>query len=158
MKELYFASPYGFSEAGRFFMYEKMFPIIEAKGFKILDPWKLTPQEDLDKVLSLPYGKEQRGAWENLNPSIGDRNFNAIQQANGLIAILDGTDVDSGTACEIGYAAALGKPILGYRGDFRLAADNPGSLVNLQVERGITLNGGKIITSLDQLKESLELF
>ena len=33
-------------------------------------------------------------------------------------AVLDGTDVDSGTASEIGYAFAKGKAIVGYRGVF----------------------------------------
>ena len=42
------------------------------------------------------------------------------------MAVLDGTDVDSGTAAEIGYAFARGKLIVGYRGDFRLSADNEG--------------------------------
>ena len=65
-----------------------------------------------------------------------------------VLAVLDGTDVDSGTAAEIGYAFAKGRPILGYRGDFRLSADNEGSTVNLQVEYFITASGGTIFTSV----------
>jgi nucleoside 2-deoxyribosyltransferase len=42
--------------------------------------------------------------------------------------------VDSGTAAEIGYAYGIGRRILGYRSDYRLSAENEGSLVNLQVE------------------------
>ena len=41
-----------------------------------------------------------------------------------------------------------GKPILGYRGDLRLAADNEGASVNLQVEYFIRQSGGDIVTSL----------
>jgi nucleoside 2-deoxyribosyltransferase len=63
--------------------------------------------------------------------------------------------VDSGTAAEIGYAFAMGKPILGYRGDFRLSADNEGSTVNLQVEYFITQSGGQIITELGKDLENL---
>ncbi|MBD3270143.1 hypothetical protein GF376_01310 [Candidatus Peregrinibacteria bacterium] len=70
-------------------------------------------------------------------------------------AILE-NDVDSGTASEIGYATALGKSSLGYRGDFRLAADNEGSLVNLQVEYFIHKNGGRIITEIADLREALQ--
>jgi nucleoside 2-deoxyribosyltransferase len=71
-----------------------------------------------------------------------------------VFAVLDGTDVDSGTAAEIGYAFAKGKPILGYRGDFRLSADNDGSIVNLQVEYFIRASGGTIIV-LDKPTDKL---
>jgi nucleoside 2-deoxyribosyltransferase len=70
-------------------------------------------------------------------------------------AVLDGVDVDSGTAAEIGYAYARGKPILGYRGDFRLSADNEGSTVNLQVEYFIRQSGGDIIAALADLGPAL---
>ena len=65
--------------------------------------------------------------------------------------MLDGTDVDSGTAAEIGYAFAKNKLIIGYRGDFRLSADNEGGIVNLQVEYFIRASGGDIITKLNDL-------
>ena len=42
-----------------------------------------------------------------------------IDKSDLIIAILDGSDVDSGTCVEIGYAYAKGKPILGLRTDFR---------------------------------------
>ena len=70
--------------------------------------------------------------------------------------MLDGTDVDSGTAAEIGYAFAKGKRIVGYRGDFRLSADNEGSLVNLQVEYFIHASGGRIVSSIKQLAPALQ--
>ena len=62
-----------------------------------------------------------------------------------MVAVLDGADVDSGTAAEIGYAFARGKLIVGYRGDFRLSADNEGGTVNLQVEYFIRESGGTIV-------------
>lgn len=37
---------------------------------------------------------------------------------SSAFAVLDGVDVDSGTAWEIGYAYARGKPIIGLRTDF----------------------------------------
>jgi nucleoside 2-deoxyribosyltransferase len=73
-----------------------------------------------------------------------------------VFAILDGVDVDSGTAAEIGYAFAKGKPILGYRGDFRLSADNEGSIVNLQVEYFIRQSGGDIVTNVADALVRLE--
>ena len=58
---------------------------------------------------------------------------------------------------EIGYAFARGKRIIGYRGDFRLAADNIGSTINLQVEYFVRASGGEIATSLTELTTVLAL-
>ena len=132
--KIYVASPLGFSEVGRDFMDAKIIPVIEKLGYTVPDPWKLTSDELIQPVLALPYGQEKRNRWGKLNDIIGKNNAGAIQESSGLFAVLDGVDVDSGTSSEIGYAAALGKPVLGYRGDFRLSADNEGSTVNIQVE------------------------
>jgi len=91
---------------------------------------------------------DKRAAWQALNPRIGAKNAAMIDAADMVLAVLDGADVDSGTAAEIGYACARSRPILGYRGDFRLSADNEGSVVNLQVEYFITASGGEIFTSV----------
>ena len=61
--------------------------------------------------------------------------------------MLDGPDVDSGTAAEIGWAAARQCPVVGLRTDFRLA-DHEAAPVNLQVEDFITVSGGALVTSL----------
>ena len=74
---------------------------------------------------------------------------------DGVVAVLDGADVDSGTAAEIGYAFARGKLIVGYRGDFRLSADNEGGIVNLQVEYFIRQSGGTIVNRYEDLEPSL---
>ena len=90
----------------------------------------------------MPYGAERKAAWERLNPLIGKANQQLIDQSNLIFAVLDGVDVDSGTAAEIGSGFAKGKKIIGYRGDFSLSADNEGSIVNLQVEYFIEASGG----------------
>lgn len=41
-----------------------------------------------------------------------------------IIAILDGSDSDSGTAWECGYAYARGMPVVGVRTDFRMHEDS----------------------------------
>lgn len=51
-----------------------------------------------------------------------------------VVAVLDGVDVDSGTAWEIGYAYAKEKPVIGLRTDFRSLSDG---VVNLMVEMAI---------------------
>lgn len=153
--KIYIASPFGFSEAGRNFYYQVLVPRIESHGVEILDPWKLTDESKIAAVHKLPYGKQKRDEWKTLNKEIGKNNRMAIDTSNALFAVLDGVDVDSGTAAEIGYAYAKKKLILGYRGDFRLSADNEGSIVNLQVEFFIKDSGGEIITSIDNISEAV---
>jgi len=86
---------------------------------------------------------------------IGERNGEAIESSGGMLAVLDGTDIDSDTASETGCAFALGKKILGCKGDFRLTGDNPGSTVNLQVEYFIRKSGGRIVRSVEDLVDAL---
>jgi nucleoside 2-deoxyribosyltransferase len=112
-------------------------------------------QGNANDVLKLPFGPERRDAWRMLNPKIGRKNQLAIDECNAIFAVLDGTDVDSGTAAEIGYGFARGKKILGYRGDFRLSADNEGGIVNLQVEYFIRASGGDIVFRLDDVPAAL---
>jgi nucleoside 2-deoxyribosyltransferase len=54
-----------------------------------------------------------------------------LNSSDIVVAVLDGVDVDSGTAWEIGYAYAKGKPVIGLRTDFRTLSDG---VVNLMVE------------------------
>lgn len=153
--QIYLASPLGFSEVGRNFYYTLLVPKIEILGFKVLDPWRLTDESKVNAVKNLPYGAKKRAAWRQLNAEIGSNNRAAIDRCDIVFAVLDGVDVDSGTAAEIGYAYARDKPILGYRGDFRLSADNEGATVNLQVEYFIRQSGGDIITTVESLPGAL---
>lgn len=150
---LYIASPLGFSELGRL-GYSSLLETIRKSGYTIIDPWKLTSEKLVHQVLRMPYGPKKKREWEKLNRIIGKNNAQGIRRAQGIVAVLDGSDVDSGTASEIGFATALGKPVLGYRGDFRLSADNEGSLVNLQVEYFIRRQG-TIVDRLDLLPPAL---
>lgn len=153
--KIYLAGPLGFSEAGRLFHNDVIVREVTRLGHQPLDPWELTPQSQIDAVIALPDGTERRDAWRKLDHVIGGNNRVAIDRCDMVFAILDGVDVDSGTAAEIGYAFAKGKPILGYRGDFRLSADNEGSIVNLQVEYFIRQSGGTIITSFADFADAL---
>jgi nucleoside 2-deoxyribosyltransferase len=153
---IYLAGPLGFSEAGMAFHKENVVGVLAALNHEILDPWLLTPASKIDPILQMPYGEPKRIAWQTLNPEIGRNNAKAIESCDVVFAVLDGTDVDSGTASEIGYAFALGKRILGYRGDFRLSADNEGSTVNLQVEYFIKASGGEIFKKIAELPEAFQ--
>lgn len=153
--KVYVASPFGFSEATSFFYYEKLLPILEAIGYEIIDPWNLTSQKLIQYATSSEEGRARREAWRDVNVVIGDNNDKGIQSCDILLALLDGPDADSGTCGETGYAAGLGRKIEGYRNDFRLAADNEGSVVNLQIEHFVRKGGGVISRSLEELKERM---
>ena len=152
---IYLASPLGFSEAGRHFYNTVLIPHVRGLGCEVLDPWTLTDARKIRRVQGMPYGRAKREAWRKLNLEMGATNRAAIDAAQGVVAVLDGTDVDSGTAAEIGYAFARGKRIVGYRGDFRLSADNEGSTVNLQVEYFIRASGGAIVERYQDLGRAL---
>ena len=153
---VYVASPLGFSQAGRHFHDAVLLPLVRGLGFEVLDPWSLTDPRLITAVQAMPYGTERREAWRRLNREIGATNRAAIDGARAVVAVLDGVDVDSGTAAEIGYAFARGKLIVGYRGDFRLSADNEGGIVNAQVEYFIRESGGTIVERYEDLAASLE--
>jgi nucleoside 2-deoxyribosyltransferase len=152
---IYLAGPLGFSEAGRHFYQSVLVPYVRGLGCEVLDPWTLTDARRIQAVQGMPYGPAKREAWRSLNLEMGATNRAAIDTAHAVVAVLDGTDVDSGTAAEIGYAFARGKLIVGYRGDFRLSADNEGSTVNLQVEYFIRASGGTIVERYEDLGPAL---
>ena len=147
----YLAGPLGFSEAGRSFLYDKLIPALAAAGVEVVDPWSLPDPAALKGAMDLPPGLRKQLAWRALNPVIAKGNVEAIESCPLVVAVLDGTDVDSGTAAEIGYAFARGKRIVGYRGDLRQAAENEGCTINLQVEYFIDASGGEIVPTLDEL-------
>lgn len=156
--KVYVASPLGFSEAGREFYYNTLIPALEADGkIHVNDPWKLTDLNEINRVLSMPYGPEKRDAWVELNEQIGYNNRIGIERSDAILAVLDGPDVDSGTAAEVGYGYGIGLLVVGYRNDFRLSADNEGSTVNLQVEYFIRKSGGTILTNYKLLQNALVL-
>ncbi len=61
----------------------------------------------------------------------------ALDQADAVVAVIDGADADSGTAWEMGYAAAQQKPVFALRTDFRKVGDF--EHVNLMLEQSATL-------------------
>jgi len=122
----------------------------------VLDPWALADPMRLDAVEQMPPGPARHDAWRALSRQIGATNRAAIDAADAVVAVLDGSDVDSGTAAEIGYAFARGKRVIGYRGDSRVSADNEAGLVNVQVEFFIRESGGTIVDRYRDLAASLD--
>ncbi len=152
----YLASPLGFAASTTAFMAELKAALSEL--LIVENPWDFGGPE-LSAAFTQAHGlirhDQRRAALHALNSRIAAKNEEAIRRCDLVIAVLDGVDVDSGTASEIGFAYGLGKPSLGLRTDSRLAGDNLGSVVNLQVEYWIEASGGVIVTSTTALVEAL---
>lgn len=152
MKRVYVASPLGFATSTTAFMTELM-PRLE-QVVKVENPWDdLRFVDDFNEIGTLDSYSERVNRLQRINVELGKTNAERIDKSDAVLAILDGVDVDSGTAAEIGYAYAKGKRVYGLRTDFRLAGDNLGAIVNLQVEYFITASGGRIVTDVDSLIE-----
>lgn len=150
---MYLAGPLGFSAAGRLYHETVLRPAVEATGWRVLDPWEADPAED--EIWAARPGSPQRARLAELVREIGARNTQLIDNADVVLAVLDGSDVDSGTAAEIGYAAARGKRVIGLRLDVRLTGDCEAVTVNLQVEYYILLHEGSITRTLDEAIRAL---
>jgi nucleoside 2-deoxyribosyltransferase len=124
---VYLAGPSGFTEAGRDYHREKVIRAVLNAGFNVLDPWTNQPPDELS-----PSDQNQ---W------VAEQNIFMMNKCSRILAILDGSDVDSGTAAEIGYGYAIHKYIVGLRTDTRMTGDNPSAVVNLQIEWMIRPNG-----------------
>jgi nucleoside 2-deoxyribosyltransferase len=138
----YVASPLGFNEAGRAYYTSTYLPALESL-VETVDPWLLTSEEDVARARA---SNGLRALWLG----VGARNLELIADCQLLVAWLDGQEVDSGTATEIGYAAGIGVRCYGLRTDLRQAGEE-GVAVNLQVEAAIVGSGGSIAGSLDEL-------
>jgi nucleoside 2-deoxyribosyltransferase len=72
----------------------------------------------------------------------------ALDRADLVVANLDGADVDSGTAWEIGYAIARGKGAIGIRTDRRWL--EPFSRVNLMIKQSV-----RVVLTMEALEEAI---
>lgn len=140
----YVASSLGFSEPGRLYSEQVLLPALRPH-VEVIDPWSLFGPADLTR---LDFDEERHVS------EVGRRNAEAIASCELLIALLDGQELDSGTAAEIGYASALGLTCFGLRTDFRQIGE-PGATVNLQVEAFIELSGGLIVGDLQTMLKAL---
>ena len=114
-KTIYFAGPL-FSQAHRIFNKK-----IVSSLYKRLPDIRIILPQEYAKTLSHD---------ENFNKKIFEHCISSIDNADVLLCILDGSDADSGTCIEMGYAYALKKTIIGVRTDLRNSEDRG---VNLMV-------------------------
>ena len=80
--------------------------------------------------------------------TIYDKNLSELKKADIVVGVIDGSDVDSGTSWEMGYAFACGKRVIALRTDFRRLSGN--ERVNLMLE-----SGAEVVSSVDELRSAL---
>ena len=90
-----------------------------------------------DVEVVLPQDFRDRGRYNDRKrlQVLFEKCTEAVRSADVIVACLDGPDVDSGVAFEMGYAHALGKPVVGVRTDFRQLQERG---VNLMCSRPCT--------------------
>ena len=69
------------------------------------------------------YLSQAHPAPEPTGRAIFQKDLDALDRADGVVAMMDGPDPDSGTAWECGYAYARGKPVVLFRSDIRDSGD-----------------------------------
>ena len=122
--------------------------VLVGTGIDVINPWKSDFGAAFQRANAIADYAERVAALARVNTEVARKNEESIRAADVVFAVLDGVDVDSGTASEMGFAYALGKRIHGLRTDTRLIGDNAGSVVNLQVQYWIEASGGKLVRTL----------
>ena len=102
--KLYFAGPL-FTTAQRTWNAE-VTAALRAAGHQVFLPQEKEPGKDAAGIFAADVG--------------------GIDWADGVVAIMDGPDPDSGTCWEVGYAYGVKKPIVLVRTDFRSMGGNAG--------------------------------
>src|ERR1700688_2443637 len=96
---IYVAGPFGFTEPGRRYLAQAVLPALRSEGLVPLDPW------EVGGTILGPVLQNPNHTAENVIEAcarVGAANAQMIHQAAGLIALIDGCDLDSGTCAEIG--------------------------------------------------------
>lgn len=149
MPKVYLASPLGFSHE-----YNPYLARIKARlhqlGYEIFDPWEQPFARAIREASGIEDYQERIGAFTRLAQQIGAANENGIRESDILLAVLDGTDVDSGTAAEMGFAVGIAKPVFGLRTDWRDSGEF-GLPVNLQILHFIEKSGGKLFRRIEEI-------
>lgn len=133
--DIYFAAPL-FSEGEQDFNEKVKNYIIECNLTVYL------PQENND---------DEKVNTQSDKLKIFDKNVQALDNSKIVIAVIDGADIDSGTAWEIGHAYGKGKPIIALVTDFRKQGDYES--INLMIEEStiVVHNITSLLSELEKL-------
>jgi nucleoside 2-deoxyribosyltransferase len=150
MSKIYLASPLGFSPELKSYR-DKIRRRLEELSCTVLDPWEGPFRPVIEEASTIRDWTTRVTAFKRIAAEIGKANEEMIRSCDAVLGVLDGPDVDSGTASEIGFAAALGKKCYGLRTDFRNSGDFDGVPINLQVLYWIESSGGKLFSRIEEI-------
>jgi len=101
-----------------------------------------------DVHLPQEIGDSSASRGMDAHQEIYTRNLLALDESDLVVAVIDGSDTDSGTAWEMGYACAKGVPVIAIRTDFRMVGFT--EHVNLMLEQSAV-----VTRSLEELRDAL---
>ncbi|MBU5636711.1 nucleoside 2-deoxyribosyltransferase [Geomonas sp. Red69] len=148
---IYLASPLGFSRENNPYR-ERIKRRLGELGCSVFDPWE---QEEvaqrIKEAMSVEDGAERVRAIKEAARFTGAVNAQGLKGSDLVLAVLDGTEPDSGTVAELGYGCGIGKKCYGLRTDFRDCGDFPGVPLNLQVLYFIEESGGRLFRRIEEI-------
>lgn len=147
--KVYLASPLGFSPELKPYL-EKIKARLHQLGYEVFDPWEQPFSKAIREASRIENHDERLAAYTRLAHEIGLVNENGIRECDILLAVLDGAEVDSGCAAELGFAMATGKRCFGLRTDWRDCGEF-GLPLNLQVLHFIEKSGGRLFRSIEEI-------
>lgn len=150
MPKVYLASPLGFSPELKPYL-EKIKARLHQLGYEVFDPWEQPFSKAIREASGIADHDERLAAFARLAEKIGMVNEDAIHECDILLAVLDGAEVDSGTAAEVGFAAGITKRCHGLRTDWRDSGEF-GLPMNLQVLHFIERSGGKLFRRIEEIE------
>ena len=118
MIAVYLASPLGFSPEMKDYR-DRIKLRLKAIGCDVFDPWDQPVGPMIKKAKAITDWHDRVAALAQVAGTIGQMNEKRIRSCEVILGVLDGAELDSGTACELGFAAGLGKRCYGLRTDFR---------------------------------------
>ena len=108
MPKIYLASPLGFSGELKPYLHKVKLRLFRL-GFEIFDPWAQGYfKVEISRASKIQNYHDRVEAFAHIARGIGGLNEDGIRDSDMLLGIVDGPEVDSGTAVEIGYAAGIG--------------------------------------------------
>ena len=160
IRRVFLAAPL-FSTGDRTFCRLLLEVLREDLGLEAYWAWDTVDEDAVGPELGVESGEgwqirlreklREAGREEEAGALIFRNDRSLLDRADLVVAILDGSDVDSGTAWEIGYAYARGKPIIGIRTDVRDFMD--GAPVNVMLEWSIRERGRDFLIIVNPLEE-----
>lgn len=149
--KVYLASPLGFSRENDHYR-EKIKARLRRIGCTVFDPWEQAEvSRKIEEAMYVRDGVDRARAIKEAAAFTGGVNADGLAASDLVLAVLDGTEPDSGTVSEVGFGAGIGKRCFGLRTDFRDCGDLPGLPLNLQVLYFIEQSGGRLFRRIEEI-------